>query len=406
LSHGERPFAAPFSPGTQRIFSLRVLVRSEPISIHMFKSIFIVRVSIILLILAVSGFAQDDPTRKDRTVILHESAVKNLRIETVEAEEKTFEETLFALGRLRVAPGHRAIVSSRVPGRVITVAAHIDTPIEKGAEAVVIESRQPGDPPPSVRLVSPISGFISAVKIVPGQPVEPADSLIEVIDLKELHGVAAVPQHLAGSLKLEQAARIRVPAYPGRDFSAKLEHLGAEADAESGTIAATFHVENPELLLRSQMSAEFSIVLSQREGVMSIPREAVQGDAGGRFVYIADYELKNAFVKTPVVLGTQNDRYVEVKEGLFPGDEVVTRGAYSLAFAGKGSVSLKEAMDAAHGHPHNEDGSEIAGTEHEHEHDAHAPTKSPLTAFLIATNALLLVLLIFSLAFRRKATPC
>src|SRR4030095_5807998 len=100
----------------------------------------------------------------------------------------------------------------------------------------------------------------------------------------------------------------------------------------------------------------FSIVVSKRGDVMSIPREAVQGDAGGRFVYIKDYELKNAFVNTPIALGAQNDRLVEVTKGLLAGDEVVTRGAYSLAFAGKGSVSLKEALDAADGHPHHEDG--------------------------------------------------
>lgn len=367
------------------------------------------RILTILLILAGAASAQD-PARKDRTVILDEAAVKNLHIETAEAEETTFEETIFALGRLRVAPGHRAVVSSRVPGRVLSVAAHIDRPIERGAEAVVLESRQPGDPPPSVRLTAPISGFISAVKVVPGQPVEPADSLIEIIDISSLHAVAAVPQHLAGQLKAGLAARIRVSSFPDRDFPAKLEHIGAEADAEAGTIEAAFHVENPELILRPQMAAEFSIVLSQREGVMSIPREAVQGDAGGRFVYIADYELKNAYVKTTIVLGAQNDRFVEVKEGLLPGDEVVTRGAYSLAFAGKGSVSLKEALDAAHGHPHNEDGSEMSkeqakatgGGGHSHEHGK----TSPLVMFLIGTNALLFLLLVLSAALRRKPASC
>ncbi|MEM9015611.1 MAG: hypothetical protein AAGC68_01260, partial [Verrucomicrobiota bacterium] len=46
--------------------------------------------------------------------------------------------------------------------------------------------------------------------------------------------------------------------------------------------------------------------------------------------------------------------------GLFPGDEVVTQGSYALAFAGSGSgMSLKEALDAAHGHEHNDDGSEM-----------------------------------------------
>ena len=62
--------------------------------------------------------------------------MKNLNLATAEAEETDFEETIFALGRIRVAPGHRAVVSSRVPGRVLSVSAHIDTRIEKGAEAL------------------------------------------------------------------------------------------------------------------------------------------------------------------------------------------------------------------------------------------------------------------------------
>lgn len=363
----------------------------------------------ILLLLALSASAGESPARDDRTIVLDEAAVKNLRIETVEAEERAFDETIFALGRIRVASGHRAVISSRIPGRVVSVAAHIDTRIDKGAEALVIESRQPGDPPPSVRLGAPLTGFISAVRVVPGQPVEPTDSLVEIIDLSEVHAVAAVPQHLAGRLAPGQAARIRVSAFPERDFPARLVHLGAEADAESGTIEAAFHVDNSELLLRPQMAAEFSIVLSRREGVMSIPREAVQGDAGGRFVYIADYELKNAFVKTPVVLGAQNDRLIEIQQGLFPGDEVVTRGAYSLAFAGKGSVSLKQALDAAHGHAHNDDGSEI-DEDHDHDHGAQAHEHGrerakapPLVLLLSATNVLLLILLALSTSRRRAA---
>lgn len=72
-----------------------------------------------------------------------------------------------------------------------------------------------------------------------------------------------------------------------------------------------------------------------------------------------DFDLPNAFVRAPVVLGEQNDEFVEVVNGLFPGDEVVTQGSYSLGFAGGGSLSLKEALDAAHGHEHADDGSEL-----------------------------------------------
>ena len=96
-----------------------------------------------------------------------------------------------------------------------------------------------------------------------------------------------------------------------------------------------------------------------------------------------------------------NDRSVEITSGLVAGDEVVTTGAYSLGFAGKGNVSLKAALDAAHGHEHNEDGSEVSADQKAKRGSAkggdahgHAEGLSTLTIFSLASNGLLLVLLV------------
>jgi multidrug efflux pump subunit AcrA (membrane-fusion protein) len=319
--------------------------------------------TVLLLFLASAGLGsaadEDKAAQLARTVVLDEIGVKNLRIETVAAEETSFDETVFALGRLEVLPGKKGVVSSRVAGRAQSVIALPDMQCDLGDELVWVESRQAGDPPPVVRLDAPISGTIARVNVAVGQPVEPGDSLIEIYDLETVEAIAAVPGHRAGALRKGMVAQIRVAGFPDNVFEAELNHLGADADPETGTVEAAFHVPNPEGTLRPGLRAEFSIVISQREGVMSIPREAVQGEGANRFVFIKDYDLPNAFVKTPVVLGAHNDRFIEVVEGLLPGDEVVIRGGYSLAFAGKGSVSLREALDAAHGHPHNEDGSEM-----------------------------------------------
>ena len=355
--------------------------------------------------IAWSVFAAD-ADRASNTVILEASAVENLQLEYAEAEETTFEETIFALGHVEVLPGNKAIVSSRIPGRAFSVIV-VPHQVSTGDEVAWVESRQPGDPPPTIKLEAPISGMVSKVNIAQGQPISPDEELIEIIDISTVEASAQVPQHLAGKLNPGAQAHIRINALPDRVFEAKLAHIAAVADEVAGTIEAAFHVSNADRTLRPGMKAEFSIVVSQREDVMSIPRSAVQGDAAERFVYIKDYELKNAFVRVPIVLGAQNDRFVEVTQGLLPGDEVVTRGAYALAFAGKGSVSLKEAMDAAHGHPHNEDGSEmskeqIAAAEHgDHDHQAEGAW-SLLTTFFASTTGLMLVLLLVAMLKRRE----
>ena len=348
-------------------------------------------------------------------LILDEVSVANLDLEFAEAEETTFEETIFALGTIEVLPGKRVVVSSRIPGRAFSVLAQPHLPVEAGDEIAWIESRQPGDPPPVVKLEAPISGFVSKVNLAPGQPVSPEDALMEIVDLDTVEAVASIPQHLAHRLKPGLTAHIRLQAQPEPVFEAKLAHLAIEADASAGTLTAAFHVANPEHRLRPGMKAEFSIIVDQRENVLSIPRSAVQGDPAQRFVYVKDYELPNAFVKAPVRLGAQNDRFVEVISGLLPGDEVVTRGAYALAFAGKGSVSLKEAMDAAHGHVHNEDGTEMTEEQQAAAHGAHdghnsdrdhASHWTSLTTFFAATSGLLLLLLVITACKRRENLPC
>jgi len=158
---------------------------------------------------------------------------------------------------------------------------------------------------------------------------------------------------------------------------------------------------NPDTKLRPGMRAELFLIASKRENVLSIPREALQGDRANRFVFIKDYELENAYVRLPVVVGEISEERAEITSGLLPGDEVVVKGAYSLSFAGKGSVSLKEALDAAHGHPHKEDGTEMSAEEvaasdgtggHGHEHEG----ISALVIFLTITCGVLLMLLIIA----------
>lgn len=359
-----------------------------------------------VLFAAAPLLAAVSPEEAAATVILDETGEKNLKIETVEAEEADFDETVFALGRINVAPGKRAVVSSRVPGRVVSVEAHIDTPIKMASEALVIESRQPGDPPPRIRIPAPISGIVSAVNVVEGQPVELSNSLIEILDLSTVHATASVPEHLAAKLKEGMRARIRVLAAGGKELTAELAHIGAEVDTKTGTIEGAFHIPNEDYTLRPGMRAEFAIIVSKRESVMSIPRLALQGDVTNRTVYRRHYDtlLKHTFVRVPVQIGAMNDKFVEVTSGLTAGDEVVTTGAYSLAYAGKGSVSLKSALDAAHGHEHNEDGSEMtAGQKAKAVADGgHAHHGiSALTIFSLISNGLLLVLLV--LAMLRKA---
>lgn len=311
-----------------------------------------------------AGFAPGDemidPDRAANTVILDETAVRNLQIETVTVTEETFENTVFAIGRIEEIPANRSALSSRIAGRVVALHAHVGDTVAAGDVLAKVESRQPGDPPPTIELKALQGGLVVDSHVRIGEPVEPTEELLEIADRSRLRAVARIPEPEASGIVPGTKARIKVPALGGATVEATLKQFGVEANREAGTVEGIFELDNPDGRLQPGMRAEFSIVTGLRENIMAVPRSAIQGDPTRRIVFVEDFELPDAFVRVPVVLGEQNETHIEVMSGLFPGDEVVTRGSYTLSFAGSGSgMSLKEALDAAHGHEHNEDGSEI-----------------------------------------------
>ncbi|MGE9290960.1 MAG: efflux RND transporter periplasmic adaptor subunit [Puniceicoccales bacterium] len=299
-------------------------------------------------------------TAAEAPIILDSMATENLGIELVEADYRDFEQTVFAIGRLEEIPETRSVVSSRIPGRVSHLDVFEGDRVEAGQTVMTVESRQLGNPPPSIELTAPNGGLVVRSRAQLGQPVSPETELMEIVDRSRLWAVAQVPESVAAGLKVGTPARVEIPAVGGEPREVSLTRFGVDADPLAGTVTAIFEMDNSDGRLRPGLRAEFSIVVDRQRDVLAVPREAIQGDPARRVVFVKDFDLPHAFHRVPVVVGAVNDRFAEIESGLFPSDLVVTEGSYLLNFAGAGSgMSLKEALDAAHGHEHNEDGSEM-----------------------------------------------
>ena len=295
----------------------------------------------------------------DNTIVLDEIGVKNLRIETVEAAENDFEETVFALGRIAEIPERHGVLSSRISGRVLSLDAHEGDTVKAGQILVKVESRQPGNPPPVIELKSPIGGLVVRVPRPPRRAGGAGQGTAGY--LRPQRGLCHRP--CAGTSRRTDSPSAPKPTLSSplsetRSSKAKCFALEPPRTARAAPSTRSSASPIPACGCVPDMRAEFSVVLSKRSNVMSVPRAALQGDASNRFVYVKHFDIPNAFIKTPVQVGQMNDRFVEITKGLFPADEVVTHGGYSLSFAGGGNVSLIEALDSAHGHKHAADGKE------------------------------------------------
>lgn len=319
------------------------------------------RILSLFLCAAAAGFAQeykhphdDAPgaqtaTTQSGPVRLTRMMVDNLGLETAEVELRPLEKTFPALGTVDPEPGKVAAIASRVPGRVTQLNVHDGQRVKAGDVLLEIESRIVADPPPRITFKAPMDGVVLETNVVLGGTVEPDKNLLTIIDLSEVDVVAQVFEAQVGAVKPGQSVRIKALAFPDVTFTGKVKTTAANLDRDTGTLRVFVHTENPDEKLLPGMRAQLAFITAQTEDAVVVPRSAVLGEAGDLFVYRQIMTAPFAYERTPVVVGLRDDRYVEIIEGVLPGDRVVTRGNYQLQYVGGGGAAT---IEDDHGHSH------------------------------------------------------
>lgn len=261
-----------------------------------------------------------------------EAAQRNLGLTVEAAALRPIEITLRVIGEIAADPERSGAVSSRIAGRVSAVFAQEGQRVEKGKRLVEIESRQLGDPPPRVQYGSPLSGVITDRHVVIGDDVDPSQHLFEVADLSEVLAIGRVFEGQIGQVAVGQSVRIEVPSYPGTAFEGIVERLAGTLDAETRTLSVYARVRNPEGRLRPHMRAALSLITSGGSRALAIPKSAVLGESGQLFAFVQSEGRADRFERRGLVVGVSDDRYIEVIDGLAPGDRVVALGNYSLQY--------------------------------------------------------------------------
>lgn len=221
-------------------------------------------------------------------------------------------------------PNRHVFVSTRIEGRAEAIFVNLGERVVRDQKLAVVQSRQVGNPPPSVVITAPIAGVVDERLVAIGEAVEPNKPLFHIADLSEVIVAADAYEEDVGKVSLGQEARVRSFAYPGQVFVGRVMFLGQQVDAEKRTLPVWITVANPDSRLKPGMFAKAALVLFRSAGVLTVPRDAVVEAGGERFVFV---EAGDRFTRADVQTGASDDRVVEITDGLVPGDRVVTVGA-------------------------------------------------------------------------------
>ena len=265
-------------------------------------------------------------------VTLTPEAEKNLGLKVEAADLRTLEKTLAVIGHVELDPARVAAIASRISGRITRLAVKEGDTVKAGDFLLAVESRQIGDPPPTIEFKAPIAGTILEQPVFAGDSVEPNARLLTLADLTEVYLVGRLYEGQVAQVKKGQSVRIKAEAYPDDAFTGTIEGYIPRLDPETRTLGVRVRVANPDLKLLPNMRATLNIVTAEADSVITVPLSAVLGEAGNLFVFIQDGKDPHTYVRTPVVVGQRDDRYMEIVEGVLPGANVVTVGNYQLQY--------------------------------------------------------------------------
>ena len=177
-------------------------------------------------------------------------------------------------------------------------------------------------------LHAPASGVALEKPAVEGRRFMAGDPLLQIADLASLWLVAEVFEQDMGRIRVGQAARFTVDAFPGEVFKGRVEFIYPTLNPQTRTAQVRIELANSGGQLRPAMFGQVEVLTGKTAPVLSVPDSAVLDSGLAKTVLI---DLGGGrFEPRTVETGARADGWVEVKKGLKSGERVVTRANFLI----------------------------------------------------------------------------
>jgi len=185
-----------------------------------------------------------------------------------------------------------------------------------------------GDKPQRVIAIpSPVAGTVVEKTAVEGMRFQAGETLYRIVDTSTMWVMAEVYEQDLAFVKVGDLAQVTVNAWPERPIAGKVTFIYPSVGKDSRTARLRIEVANPDGLLRADMAATVEIKAPLKRAVVA-PDSAII-DSGLRQVVLVE-RGEGRYEPRPVKLGARASGYVQVLEGLTPGEKVVTSATFLI----------------------------------------------------------------------------
>ncbi|PHJ62144.1 RND transporter [Nostoc linckia z18] len=184
-------------------------------------------------------------------------------------------------------------------------------------------------------IYSPITGRTGSLKLDRGNLVEAnaTDPLITISQIRPIYVTFSIPQRLLPDLKKYSAnGKLEVIAIPpkdtGRPIRGELTFVDSGLNTQTGTIQLKATFTNTDERLVPGQFVNVVLKLTEERNVITVPSQAVQTGQQGQFVFVVKPD--KTVEMRPITVGDTIGNQTAIKQGLQPGEQIVTDGQFNL----------------------------------------------------------------------------
>lgn len=174
----------------------------------------------------------------------------------------------------------------------------------------------------NLKVVSPISGVVSALNAEEGEMIAQTMPAVTVIDMSSLLLDINLSEFDVNRIKTGDIAKVMVDAID-EEAESKIDWISPAPDQRTQAYAARIVLENSGKEIKPGMFAKALIITDFRENAVAVPKESIVDDNGKKYIFVITGEKAS---KKEVKTGIEEGTVVEIISGISAGENVVVRG--------------------------------------------------------------------------------
>ncbi len=174
---------------------------------------------------------------------------------------------------------------------------------------------------------APVAGIFDEKFVEVGEMAAPGTPVARVVAVRQVKIVGGVPERFALSVEPGDSARITLDVLPDRQFSGRIDFVGASVDSRNRTVPIEIVLDNPDGIAKPQMVANVQVERERLDRVVVVPQDVVVRTEEGYQVFVVDERDGNQIAAARrVTLGPSYANRVVIESGLAVGDLLITLG--------------------------------------------------------------------------------